>query len=115
MVRRLKRSSKIWGVVYEKVYFRAAFRIKERCEVLALLTKAWNFQNNIDSMPKSYLEEVLNSINKVIIECIGSASFRYCVKVPKEKEDLYTFINQELPKKSGSWSFQKIKRKLELR
>ncbi len=96
----LKGLPKSGALFMKKSIFEPLFALKKDVKFWLYSLKAWNFQNNIDSMPKSYLEEVLNSINKVIIECIGSASFfRYCVKVPKEKEDLYTFINQELPKK----------------
>lgn len=87
-----------------KLIFKPIHQLKKEAKICLYSLRGWVFKGNVDSMPFSTpLGEAINRINRRAVECLYSSSFfRYCTQVSRES-GLYTFINEELPKKK--WLF----------
>jgi len=91
------------GADFMKSIFAQLFALKKDAKLCLYSLRAWDVEKGqgVTEMPASTLiGEAINRIDKSAVECFySSAFFQYCAKVEKEKSDLYTFINTELPQK----------------
>lgn len=76
------------------------YKSKSNAKLFLYSLEAWNFQRNVESMNKTTAKgNLLNSINKVFIECIYASSFfNFCTQY-HQNSPLYRFLDKELPKK----------------
>lgn len=87
------------------------YKLKQDAKVYLYSLKAWDKKNILEMAPSTSLGEAINRINKKVIECIYSSSFfQYCSMVPIES-GIYTFLNEELPKKKWLFTLSETHRK----
>lgn len=87
----------------EKIFF-PIYAEKRDIKFLLYSLKGWDFKKCVLSMPKqTALGDMINRINRSALEGLSSLDFfRYCVQGSR-KNALYSYIQQELPKKN--WLF----------